>query len=289
MSAFTNDPSLTVNKIMVDSRFRNPSSRSDTDFSIDLPESVYLPVGTHCYVTDVSFVHAWYTIEKDTNDKLYCTFQHGQNKYDEIIVLDSRNYNLDTLVDELQIKFSAMIATAPIWLQLLFSAQVTANPDRGTLSIINTMVTLDSFYIWSDVDLKNETFFKGWNGAYYDPFNPQSINRLIKNYVTPKNNTYKPFVSGFVDTITHHNIYIKSPQLGSFQNIGPQGERDVLKKVLVNVPFGQLVTDEWIHSEDFTDCSRITLRTLNVRITDVNNNIINLNGHHISFSLVFTT
>ena len=117
---------------------------------------------------------------------------------------------------------------------------------------------------------------------------PASLNGVLRNYKTQTNNNLYPFNSGFIDTIRHHNIYIKCGQLGTFQNIGPQGERDILKKVLVDVSFGQLITDKWIQTEDFTDCSRLTLKTLHFRVTDVFNNPIDLHGHHVSFSLVFT-
>ena len=62
---------LTVNKICVDSRFRTAQSVSDTDFSIELPETVFLPSGTKCYVSEVSLVHAWYTVEKNQNNNFF--------------------------------------------------------------------------------------------------------------------------------------------------------------------------------------------------------------------------
>ena len=101
---FVSDPSLTVNKIMVDSRFKSATSRSDTDFSIDLPESVFVPVGTRCHITDVSIVRAWYTVERNVNDKLYFMYKTPTNTYQTFITLDSQNYSLDTLAEELQTK-----------------------------------------------------------------------------------------------------------------------------------------------------------------------------------------
>jgi hypothetical protein len=33
-------------------------------------------------------------------------------------------------------------------------------------------------------------------------------------------------------------------------------EKDMLKKVVGTVPFGELITDNTLNSDDFTDCSR---------------------------------
>jgi hypothetical protein len=95
---------------------------------------------------------------------------------------------------------------------------------------------------------------------------------------TQANSKTNPFESGFIDTISHHTKYIKCAQLGTFQNIGPQGERDFLKKVLVNVQFGEVIADPWIQVEDITDCSRLAFRYLNLKITDVSNIALNLHG-----------
>ena len=42
-----------VNRILVDSRFRQPDSRSTTDFRVELPETITVEDGMSCVVTDV--------------------------------------------------------------------------------------------------------------------------------------------------------------------------------------------------------------------------------------------
>jgi len=281
---------LTVNKIYIDSRFRTATSRSDSDFSVELPETVYLPVGTRCYVSDVSITHSWYTIEDNISNKLYFSYKHGADTYSTIITITSQNYSLDTLVDELQARFKDIIEASPMWVQDRFNPSVVANEAKGTLSIINLTTDVGgNFLKWSDVDITDDYFAKTWQGGSYNSIFPSSINRVLKNFKTQTNNNANPFQSGFVDLITNHSIYIKSPQLGTFQNIGPRGERDILKKVLVNVPFGDLITQDWYMDNDFTDCSRLALKTLYFRITDVDDSPLQLHGHHVSFSLIFAT
>jgi len=283
------DQGLTVNKICVDSRFRLNKTSSDTDFSVELPETIYLPVGTRCFVTDFSMVHAWYTVEQYVNDKIFFTYNDTSNRHkvDAILTLPAMNYNLETLTNTIQQLFNDLKEQYPTEL-VLFEPTVTMEESTGSFAITTRSNDPGNFYIWTDAKLLDKEWQSTWVGGWYDGSYPGSANRLFKNFTQQTCNKDRAFVSGFVDCLTNHNIYVKSSQLGTFQNIGPQGERDILKKILVDVPFGELITEKWISTDfDYTDCSRLTLKTLYFRVTDVNNIPLNLHGHHVSFSLVF--
>ncbi len=101
---------LTTNKFCIDSRFRTENSQSNTDFSIELPESISLPPRTVCMVTDICIPNAWYTIEGGVNDRLYFRYELYGNRYDYVILLDEGNYNLTTLADQRGLKVSAFYA-----------------------------------------------------------------------------------------------------------------------------------------------------------------------------------
>lgn len=284
------DNALSLNKIIIDSRFKSSASASDSDFIIELPETVYLPAGTRCYVTEVSLTHSWYSVEHNVNDKLFFSYENGSQRYDAILVITPSNYSLDTLTSHLQDLFTKAISSAPTWVKQNFTPAVGQMSSLGRIVIVNASpLDTGKYYIWSDSDIQKESFFTAWTGGTYNIMFPASCNRLLKNEQTQINTPSNPFQSGFVDLLTHHIIYIKSPQLGTFQNIGPQGERDILKKIMVSVPFGELITDSWLKSEDFTDCSRLSLKALRFRITDVYGFPLNMHGHHISFSLVFSS
>jgi hypothetical protein len=229
------------------------------------------------------------------NDKLFFSFTGVLNlRFDALITLKPSNYTLDTLTTHLAELFSSTLATAPPWVKLNFIPSVMSNPSMGRIYINNVKrdVLLDEgwrFYIWSDEDIQKESFFTAWRGGIYNVMYPGSCNRLLKNFATQTNSFSNGFRSGFIDLLNHHTIYIRSAQLGTFQNIGPQGERDILKKIMVSVPFGSLITDTLLQTEDFTDCSRLSLKTLHFRVTDVYGYPLNMHGHHISFSLVFSS
>ena len=129
-----------------------------------------------------------------------------------------------------------------------------------------------------------------WEGDSYDGFRPDSCNNIIGfngnfNFAKPYTQA-NPWVSGIVDVLGIHNIYITSPQFGN-HSYGPKGEKNILKKVVVNSPFGSLITDTFINEHDYTHCAKHLLRTLEFRLTDSYGNTLELNGGHVSFTLIF--
>ena len=79
---------------------------------------------------------------------------------------------------------------------------------------------------------------------------------------------------------------MRSPNLSSFNTIGPDGSASIIKKIAVNVPPGEMITSYITSSTDYLDCSRATWKTLEVILHDVNGNEINLYGLNWSFSLL---
>ncbi len=54
-----------------------------------------------------------------------------------------------------------------------------------------------------------------------------------------------------------------------------------------NANFGDIISDYIRSGEDLIDCSKQTLRRLEFGFTDENNTDLSLNGHDVSFSIVF--
>ena len=62
---------LKLKKIYVDSKYKTINSVSTSDFSIQLPETIYMPDNSVFYNSDVCSPHSWYTVEQGINDKFY--------------------------------------------------------------------------------------------------------------------------------------------------------------------------------------------------------------------------
>ena len=269
-----------VNRILIDSRFRQPDSRSTTDFRVELPETIYMDSGMTCVVWDTCIPITWLTVEENVNDKLYFRlYQSDAYTYkDYVMTIASRNYVRGELVEEINNKFEA----------LSIALRANEDPYRNLIRIFLPSDSNLSFMIFNNQDLRSRCN-NTWQGEYYSAMNPQSLNDMIGN--SDKNmqryTAASMFEGGQFNVMPHHTIYITCPQLGNFKTLGPQGERDIIKKVTVTGNANEIMYDNYLNAEDFIDVSRQTLRSLNFKLVDVYGNVVNLHGQNFSFSLVF--
>jgi len=77
-----------------------------------------------------------------------------------------------------------------------------------------------------------------------------------------------------------------SPNLGSFDTIA-SFSNNVIKKVPITQPYGYMVVDQTGTNNDFLDCSRQTLRTMEFHLKDSRGRFVNMHGMNVSFSIVF--
>ena len=100
---------LAVKQIYIDTRFKTEDSKSDSDFTIELPKTVNIPDDTIAYINDIVLPVSWTTIDEATN-KLYDAISHYVNGgYDTsywILPSDFKNYNGSTLAEELMVKMN---------------------------------------------------------------------------------------------------------------------------------------------------------------------------------------
>jgi hypothetical protein len=225
-------------------------------------------------------------VETGINDTIYirALSYAGQQQqlFDVIVVLPSQNYTGSTLAAAIQSSLNTQLeAGLPV-----FTAVYNANPNTITINNVQNFY----FQILTDPELATK-LNNTWTGPTYDPTNPRSANDLLRNYAgtSPVYGKDKgPFVSGFLDLQPIRNIFISSPNLGSFNTLGSKGEANIICKVPVNADFGYLILANIIAPHDFLNCSKQTLRTVEFHIKDVKGNYIPLHGGHCSFSIVFS-
>ena len=269
---------LPVKKVYIDTKYKTRDSISNSNFKYELPQTMYMPDNTVFYVDDVAIPHSWTTVES-FNDKLYFrVIGQAVNPTDHIISLDQQLYNGQTLATELAAKINA----------LGYTSTVTYNASKQQISV---SILAYAFKFLTDNELQTiDTLDPAyqWQGTAYDKNNLQSANDLIKhNYTT--SSTYSsasPFVT-YIDLQPIRNIYISSPNIGNFNTIGPRGQSSIIKKVPVTANFNEVIFDSTLVGNDYLDCSRQTLRTLEFRLTDVSGNEIPLHGSNWSCSLIF--
>jgi len=173
---------------------------------------------------------------------------------------------------------------------------VVYDPNRNCMNISSN--DLICFQIFTDEELIDPATDFGQNSNLpgqprlftADKNNLASINQVIKNYTSGEVYTdIKSYQSGFLDFLRYNNIYISS-NIGGYQTLGPKRlQRTIVRKVPVTAGSGMVINDRVNGKHDILDCSKVTLSTLEFKFHDVYENVIYLNGCHVSFSLVFTT
>ncbi len=266
---------LPIKKMYVDSKYKTKDSVSNANFKITLPQTMYMPDNTVFYIDDVVIPHSWYTVEY-FNSKLYLSIFVSANGRDQhIIELTKQVYNGSTLATEIASNITA----------IGYTSIVTYNASKQTISISLEDV---HFKFLTDDELRAEHPVWPWTGKSYDKNYLQSANGLVKSIESKStiHNTGNPFIA-FIDLQPIRNIYIKSPNLGNFNTLGSRGECDIIKKVSVSSDYGQMIFNNSLVSNDFLDCSRQTLRTLEFILTDSAGHEIPFHGSFVSFSIIF--
>ena len=275
---------LPLKKIYIDSRDRTVDSKSASNFKIELPNTVQMPENTVFFVTDVCVPHVWKTVEEGFNDSLFLSYvvlgvDGSLTEKFRVVVLEEGNYTLPELSAQLQTKLNAIREPSDVS-QISFT--VSNDLKNQTLTISITASNDDvSFRLYTDAEVIKE-IRNYWTTV--DPGNLQSANDII-THVKPmvRNST---FTTGFVNLNHINNVYITSPNLGSFDTLATFSN-NVIKKVPVNASYGYMVVDQVMSTNDFLNCSRQTLRTLEFHLRDGRGREIDLKGMYITFSIVF--
>lgn len=253
---------LPIKKLYLDSRFKSGDSASDSDFKVDLPTTLLMPQNTVFYIDDVSIPVSWYTVEEGRNNKLYLEVEGVKS----ILSIPSGNYTVPTLNNTLVAAMND-----------LYPGEFTADPQVNT-----NQVKISS----SSVVFALLTDSQATAAGYSSPL--QSINNVLRNTIAQINSSGSPYLSQYVDLFPVRNLYITSPNLGNYNTMSVSGERGIIKKVPVTANYNEMIFDQVVLGSDYLDCSRQTLSRLEFQLKDVFGNVVDLNGNHWSFSIVFS-
>ena len=284
--------SLPVKKIFVDSKFKTKDSVSNSNFKFELNQTISLPNNTTFIIDDICIPHAWYTIEQDINDRLYLHISNNdpdpdrRANFNRALQIPAGNYTGDTLKTAIQVKLDAGIES--IGTSGWFTVSYNSTQHQITIKVIYADKT---FKLLADDDI--ETKLDGLFSASFNTGNPASMNHVLRNYgvnrLSPYYTNTVAFASGFLDLQSINNIYISSPNLGSFSTLGSRGESNIIKKVPVSSDFGFMIIDRVVNNNDYLECSKLSLKTIEFHLKDVYGRYIPLHNAHVSFTIVFDT
>ena len=285
--------SLPVKKIYVDSLYKTADSVSSSNFKIELPYTITMPKDAVFTIDEVCIAHSWYTIEENVNDKLYLFIVDLTSRATRSIIIQipNGNYTGDLLKSVLQTVLNGAIAGIGAG---LFALSLTVSYNPNTFNINIAVAGPFEVQILSDKEIANN--LRGyWNPAVIiDHANPASMNDVLRNYGDSSDgrtaicSTYNPYESGFLNFQGINNIYISSPNLGSFKTIGPRGESTIIKKIPVSSEYGYMIIDRYSTANDYLDCSKSNLKTLEFNIRSSKGGYVPLHDANVSFTLVFS-
>lgn len=269
---------LPIKKLYIDSRFKSPDSASDSDFYIDLPQTLLMPEGTGFYLDDISIPVSWYPIEKNRNNKIYVELYNANNdggSTSKAIEIEEGSYSVLELSNLIANAINVAFSNTTFYGTFSVTSSYSAKTETITLSS-------DSGRRWAiltDAEIKAPKF-----PSSYQPYS--SINSVLQN-TTPKINTTS-FTTGYINIFPIRNIYITSFGLGNFNTMSISGDRGIVKKVPVTGGYGEFIFDQTVVGIDYLDCSKQTLSRIGFRLNNVFGERINLHGQHWSFSIVFS-
>jgi len=271
---------LQVKKIYVDTKYKTVNSLSSSDFSIELANTILTPDNCVFYVSDVCIPHAWYTVEKDVNDKFYLQIENDNLTVDVVLTLDSENYTGASLAVEILTQLNKLVDYTNRF-------TITYDASRHDITIMSDFGYEFKVLTKNDISTKLNN---SWTGFNYDSANPHDINtymlRLIDG-VSPLYTSTSFFTSPGLDLQPVRNIYISST-MGNYTTMGPRhGQSNIIKKIPVNANYNGMVFDGISSSNDFLDCSKQTLKTIQFRVENSKGDLINLHNQECSFSIIF--
>jgi hypothetical protein len=153
---------------------------------------------------------------------------------------------------------------------------VTYNNIRNEIEMTNNLANVN-LKIITPTDLL--TRLSGtWNGAFYGVSNPSDMNETFRNMdgVSPTYTFQEFYRTCYLNLHPVRNIYSSSPDIGNFNTVGSNGERNIVEKIPVIANPGELIFDKITSSSDYLDCSRQILRAIQFQLKDVVGNVIDL-------------
>lgn len=270
--------SLEIKKLYIDSRYRTSDSISDSNFKIQLNRNITLPEGCVMRVENAIIPHSWLNIEFSINDRMYLVVNiNGSSPSYAILTIPTNQYIGSTLATALQTLFNAN------WSGIFTVGYTVA---LNTIDITIGGNSNNSFKVLTDAELA--TSFGGvWAGATYDTSMPNSCNDIITNRSSKWNYFGSTWHSGMINLEGFRAVYISSSNLSSYNVQGPQGENNIIKKVITTSDFGYLIVDQVVSDHDYLDVGKLTLNTIDFQIRDVKGNLVPFHDSPVSFTIVF--
>ena len=268
---------LDMHKIYIDSRFRTASSKSESDFNIELPRSFNVPDGVVAHIDDIVIPVSWSTIDERNRNchvLMYCGSTVIADKY----ALSIQNYTGNQFAIELALNLNYTVLA----LGTLITISCVYDLNENMLGISVSDERLDAVKASAPFKLEFVT-----DEALNTGSDPNTINTIIRNRVQTFMPEADPY-SCHLDLFQTRNLYLTSSALCSYDTVSNFGMDTIIKKIPCTAGYNKLLTQSSGSTLDGLDVSKRTLRVIDFKLVDSSFRTIPLQGNHFSFSIVFT-
>jgi hypothetical protein len=287
---------LPVNKLYIDSQFKTVDSISDSQFKIQLPISLDFPEHTKFVIDDINIPHTWTTIEQGINDRIYFEMYDVTNPTlnppipasELYIIVDPGNYTGPNLKTAINSQFANVFA--PNNPGVTFSlATIMSCVYYYTNNTLSFHLLGGGTKKWKAKVLTDYELTQPGRSFYKQPVSSiPSMNDVFRNFgISKLFDELNDYYTGFLNLVLCSDVYLSSPNLGTFDTLTATGEQGVIKNIPITGDYGMLILDKVQSIYDQLECSRVTLTTLEFHLKDAKGRYIPLHGATISFTIIF--
>ena len=249
-------------KLYIDSRFRAPGSASHSDFTFQLPRSIELPAGTRAVVDSVQIPNVFPTVETSRSLLYLLVTDVGVPSVEIVVPLIEGHYNAYSLTSHLQDQLNA--SGYGVW-------TVGYDETTGRLSLKVGGSGLVVRLLGRDKNRPNDAL---------------EVIGADEGGLT--------LINGFTEILPHHIdivgvrvLFLASPNFGAYNCLGPRGESDYIRQIMVSESYGGYITDKLNHPAEYIDVGGSQLQSLKFKLVDGKGEVVNMRGRSIAFSIIF--
>ena len=272
--------SLDIKKVYVDTRWKTSDSKSDSDFSIELPRSFNVPDNVIAYIDDIILPVSFSSINENNNTLYFGYIIPDIGTTVAIITIDPGNYTGASFAEALKTKLNLWGTTkVPSGTAYVDKFNVTYYQPNNSI-----MITISDnnwiLFVYCDADLK-----KGIT-PFYTIAEPKSLNNVLLINKSTRIDKASPFIT-VIDLHAIRNLYLTSSTLCAYNSISNFGNDTIIKKIPVKANYNEMLYHDSGSGFDYLDITPRTLRYIDFKLVDSYFNIVDLRNNHWSFSIIF--